>query len=264
MNNIDTSQIVDPNVEQPFLGGSLAFLQNATKESIANVVIGMIGKNYSTSTVYILYGCVRSGTADGGTGNTSITAGAVFYNGEVFTVQAQTVALVANNLYGAIGITPISPDPVTFSDGSSHNVHLQRQFTMSTTNTGKLFNNWVNMFDVTTITNPTVSGTGGTFTASGNLDYYIVGQTITVSFYLYGGNVSSGNTQLNINLPTGINVPSSCRFLFGFYNGSADKTSLAIALNNTISLFPIMSGSSTFTAYNGYVIFGQFSCAIDN
>lgn len=144
MNIIDTSQISDPNVQQPFLGTSLAFLQNSTKEAISNTIIGLIGSSYSTSQVYILFGCGRTGAADTGIGTTTVAAGAIFYNGEVYTVPLQTVTLASNYLIGALLITAGSPDPVLFSDGSSKSVHNVRQWAMSAgASSAANYANWI-------------------------------------------------------------------------------------------------------------------------
>lgn len=138
MNTIDTSLIVDPNVQQPFTGPSLAFLQNATLEAISNVVKGLAYPSYSSSQVYVLYGCERTGAADGAaSGAAAVAAGAVFYNGEVFTVPAfSTTNINSQTLYSALVSTSVSPDPVLFSDNSSKNVHFQRQWVVSQSGSG--------------------------------------------------------------------------------------------------------------------------------
>lgn len=64
----------------------MAFIQASTKEAFANTVIGIIGNTYSTSVMYILFGCINTGTGS----NYIISAGAVFFNGEIYTVDAVT------------------------------------------------------------------------------------------------------------------------------------------------------------------------------
>jgi len=64
----------------------MAFIQASTKEAFANTVIGRIGNTYSTSVMYILFGCVNTSTGS----NYIISAGAVFFNGEIYTVDAVT------------------------------------------------------------------------------------------------------------------------------------------------------------------------------
>jgi len=146
MKNIDTLQVVDPSVQQPFLATSLKFLQDGNIEALSNLIIGLIGSSYSASQVYILFGCVRSGAADGaGSGSAAVTAGAVFFNGEVYTVDAFSTANInSQNLYSALSVTNPSPDPVTFSDGSSKNVHNVRKWLIAQAGSGSnLVNNWL-------------------------------------------------------------------------------------------------------------------------
>lgn len=153
MNKIDTSQIVDPNVEQPFLGTSLAFLQAAFKDGLANAVINMIVFQcgvYDPTKVYILYGCVVTGVTVG-PGTCSMTAGAVFYAGEVYLVDSSSGSVASGStVYSQLITTNPSPDPVTFSDGSAKNVHDVRKWMVFnlTTGTGTLpVSGWVRIDD---------------------------------------------------------------------------------------------------------------------
>lgn len=147
MNTIDTSQIVDPNVEQPWLGPSLDFLQAANREAFSNAMIGLIGSTYSAAQIYIIWGCIRTGAADGaGAGAAAVSAGAIFFNGEIYSVPAFATANIAGNtLYSAIQITQGAPDPVQFSDLSSKNVHNVRKWVVAQSNAGSnAFSTWIN------------------------------------------------------------------------------------------------------------------------
>lgn len=148
MNKIIVNQISDPNVQQPFLGPSVDFLQNATHEVLLAFGRAMVGNAYAANTVYVLYGCVLTGVSSGA-GNYAITAGAIFYNGEVYLVPAVGTTAVGggNTVYSALATTNPSPDPVTFSDGSSKNVHDVRKWVTSVSATGgggtNAFSTWI-------------------------------------------------------------------------------------------------------------------------
>ena len=102
--------------------GTLEFLQLTHRETTAATIIALIGSAYSASVVYVLYGCVNSGTYPVYT----ITAGAVFYNGEIYYVDAASFTASGANV--AVFSTvqtqyTTDADPCTFSDATTHNIH---------------------------------------------------------------------------------------------------------------------------------------------
>jgi len=123
-NNIDTSAIVDPTKQQPFLGGSLAFLQAGNTEIVKGIAIALMGSaNYALSStkVIILSGC------NWNAGTTIIFEGLVFYNQEIYYFPGANISGYANVPVFQTDFTNPSPDPITFSDGSTGNVHNQRR-----------------------------------------------------------------------------------------------------------------------------------------
>ena len=146
MNNIDVSNISDPNQAQPYFGKSLQFHQDATKEALNNLAISMIGASYVTNQVYVLFGCIRTGAVDGaGSGAAAVSAGAIFYNGEVYTVPAFSTANIAGqNLYSVLTVTDAAFDPSQFSNGVSFNVHNIRQWDIVQAGSGtNLQSGWI-------------------------------------------------------------------------------------------------------------------------
>jgi hypothetical protein len=142
MKILDTSPITTitngTSPGMPIKAGTLDFLQCAYKE-ITNAAIQAIMKgNYQANTLYRLYGCEYTITVLTQFLRTfTITAGAVFYNGEVYFVddtptftywvEFETV------LDTAIVITPYEndADPVVFTDGISRYVHNIRKIVFS-------------------------------------------------------------------------------------------------------------------------------------
>lgn len=128
MDKIDVSLITDPNVQQPFLGGSLEFLQDSFKEGLS----AFLSSQHEVST--LVY-CVHSGIRNSVSApNANTTGGFVSIListnvWEVFyvppTILTAAVGQVAVLNYDTAGFDAI--DPVTFSDGSTHSVHQVRR-----------------------------------------------------------------------------------------------------------------------------------------
>lgn len=121
MKRLDISALTD-SAQMPIKRGTLAFLQDAHKETLAATIIALIGPGYNPLTVYVLYGCV-----DTGVGSTfTISAGALFINGEVFMVDAVSFTVTGANVPVFNYITTqytTDADPVTFTDTTVHNIH---------------------------------------------------------------------------------------------------------------------------------------------
>jgi hypothetical protein len=148
MKKIDISAISTTN-GMPIKSGTIDHLQSAYQEAIASTVKSIIfGSLYDAAKGYILHGCVNTGTGS----NYIISAGAIFYNGEVFQVPAATFTISGSNIaVGSIQTTYFSAtnaDPVTFTDAVNRNVHQIRQivFAAGLSGSGAFnFNNSVNM-----------------------------------------------------------------------------------------------------------------------
>ena len=127
MKILDTSNAT-ATIVQPVKAETLNFLQTASKEIVSMVLNSVTGiyPNYNTTVIVVLTGCVGTLTA----GVYNITAGVVWFNGEVFNV-------LANTFTPSGGQTPIfqlqttqdtsNADPLTFSDQVQRNVHNIRQ-----------------------------------------------------------------------------------------------------------------------------------------
>jgi hypothetical protein len=119
MNRILTTNAADG---QPFLSPtSLDMLQDAYKTGFADLVKSIIGSTYSALVPYVLWGCeVTSAPA--------ITAGALFFNGEVITVAAWAPGVACFASVPGLNIVEsyAASDPVTYESGSSYNTHQIR------------------------------------------------------------------------------------------------------------------------------------------
>lgn len=115
-----------------FKQGTWTHLQKAYKEAIDALAQAVI-KDYSDTKVYILYGCVATGTDPGAR---TFSAGAVYYAGEVYLVPAAsfttTGAQVAvANITEAFNTTDYSVDPQTTPNGNPLSLHVIRTIVLS-------------------------------------------------------------------------------------------------------------------------------------
>lgn len=133
MNTINTTQGSDPNNQQPFPAPSLLFLQNAYKEAIGAAAAMGIPNPFSSSPI-VLWGCVNTGVF--GT-NYNITAGAIYYLGEIYLTSAFAFAQGGGQVaVCTITTTNPAPDPIIFQGGGSYNVHNIRRITIASALSG--------------------------------------------------------------------------------------------------------------------------------
>jgi hypothetical protein len=129
MKKLDVSTI-STSIAMPIKSGTLTHVQQAYQEALAEIAKAITG-SYSSSAVYVLNGLVRTGSGL----VFNITAGSVFYNGEVYLVDA--VSFTASGGNTAVGnivttfVPAVNADPVEFSDGVSRNVHQVRKIVIS-------------------------------------------------------------------------------------------------------------------------------------
>lgn|GEM_PF-3818041 len=123
---------------------SIKFIQDSNVETFKNTVIGIIGNSYDPTKVYILWGCVNTGA------NYNISAGAVFYAGEIYTVDLTsfTPTNVAVGTMTSVG----SGTLIKFSDNTYKDILLLRKFVITdgasgsgTSGTNGDFANWVSL-----------------------------------------------------------------------------------------------------------------------
>lgn len=125
MKKINTSNVTSTS-RQPFLGRSVTHLVESVKEGDDSIVQGII---QDTAKATILWGLTNS-TPGGAT--YTLTAGGIYFGGEVYSVDAQTVTVTgANRLVAKITTTYQGGDPVTMTDGTLKNVHEIRKIVFS-------------------------------------------------------------------------------------------------------------------------------------
>lgn len=175
--------------------GTLQFLQDANYEAFQAVVRASIGSAYNPSLVYIMFGCVNSGTGN----SYDITAGAVFYNGEIYLVDATSFIAAGSNVGVFQAITTQytnNADPVTYTDSSVGNVHNIRKFQIVQGATGSGVSDFSTAapFSFTVNAPVNIKGTGAV-TVSGSYPNLTVDVPLNANRYpaLYAGTVNVGN-----------------------------------------------------------------------
>lgn len=107
--------------------GTLDHLNAMASEGPVELAKSLIGADYDVTKAYILYGCEDS--------NASATifdmsAGLVLWGGELYITPAQSITVSAGQtirFYPTPSYTTsAAADPVTFTDGTTHNIHLNQ------------------------------------------------------------------------------------------------------------------------------------------
>ena len=145
MKILNISDISSSNA-MPIKSGTLQFLQDAHKEALAGLVTNVIPTPVA-NTIYILSGCKNSTTAPIHT----LSAGVLFYNGEIFNFDGATFTLTGlQKAYARIETTQYltNADPVQFTDGVSRNVHNIRKIVIENTTTSSGLPEFINFINV--------------------------------------------------------------------------------------------------------------------
>lgn len=152
-NIINTSFISDPNIQQPWTGPELKFLQDSNQYDNVNLIMGMNPAIYNSGFPVALWGC-QATLVSGTTWN--IASGAISFisNGtgvpEIFstlgTLVSGPITLTGPQvLVGYITTIPGAPDPITFSDGIPRNVCDIRMISFSAGTYGSTILNHSNL-----------------------------------------------------------------------------------------------------------------------
>ena len=201
MRKVKTTDI-SASVGMPFKSGTLTHLQLAYQEALTALSKHQLG-TVNNTTAYVLYGCVNSGDLT----NYEISAGAVYYNGEIYLVPAAVFSVVGGNV--AVGTitttyyTSASADPVTFTDTVPHNVHEIRQIVIASHVSGSgtanysnfIFNEWT-LADQTSVA--TVDSGSATITSC-FVKYKRIGDLVMADIKITG--TQTGVTAVNIFVP---------------------------------------------------------------
>ena len=206
MRKINEAQITSTSA-MFYKQGTWSHLQKAYIEPIAEIVKTIIGAGYSDTEVYVLNGCVNTGS-----GSTyTISAGSVFYNGEVYLVDATSFTVSTGTAVATIvttqNTTDYNADPCLFSDGVYKNVHDINKVVIAEAATGTGISDYANFsFHPYEGNYEDVSSTvtiNGSFTGTDLRVLKYSDGTVQVTFSAsFSGTISSGTNILS-GLPLG-------------------------------------------------------------
>lgn len=200
-NNIATG------VRQPFTKVTHEWYNAMIDEAVNALGKALVGTN---SNFVVLYGCVNSAAP-----NANISAGAIFYNGEIYLCPAFVDGAIANDIVGTITTAYDAGDPVLFSDGNNYNVHQVKTIVWSDAVSGsgdidfadlKHSQNGVANFTPTLVGydnggTPVVGGFTGTATSC---TYNLNGSTLTMNILVSNVDVLNTVFSLGFSLPTNV------------------------------------------------------------
>ncbi len=229
MKKLDYS-FITTGAAQPIKKGTLKHVQESYQEAIDAICRNLVS---NPSLMTVLFGCVNTGSG----ANFIISAGAVYFNGEVYLIDAATFTTSGSNVAVATitttYYTDATADPVTFTDASTHNVHQIRKIVIAAGLSGSGDANYSD-FDFGqgqwqnyTIVNGDLAANAGTWTlggGSGILSYKKTGKTVVLDILILSTNFSSDKSSVTINIPAAIGVPTRTFTSMGKFINDEDVT----------------------------------------
>jgi len=128
MKKIDTTNITG-NQKAPYIKATHDHIKESIQDTTGNIIKGLLG-SYTTGDLIVLYGCVVTANIPG---TSSITAGAIYYNGEIYEVDANASLITtgSDTLVWGVVTDYRSGDPVTWSDGVDRDLHRVDKLALS-------------------------------------------------------------------------------------------------------------------------------------
>lgn len=205
--------------------------------------------------VTILWGCENTGTGTGIGQSAIISAGAVYYNGEIYQVPAFSTASIVNGIKGTFTTTYAGIDPILFSDSTTHNVHQIQRLVLSDAAAGLTadYANWktiksvwkTKILTVNDIFANDVDGVTLTGATKKQLDYNInyKDKTITINILVQGIDVSINSAiSFKIRLPEELYISENYCNIGHFYNSYLTTTE-ATGTTKQTSTFMVTGGA---------------------
>lgn len=150
MRHLDTSA-VSTTKGLPIKGGTWQHLQAAYGEAFDAVLKNLIGSTYDPTKGYILNGCINTGTGL----NFAISAGAVFFNGEIYLVDAVTFTAAGGQTAVCSIVdtffTAANADPVQFTDSVNRNVHKISKIVIASGVAGSTIADFANLIRIPSV-----------------------------------------------------------------------------------------------------------------
>jgi hypothetical protein len=264
MKKIKTTDITT-SAAMPVKQGTLDHLQSAYTEIIQGFALQMVGGANG-----IIFGCIKTQVGL----NWSITAGYVYYNGEIYLCDAANGTLGAGqSIYGTItttNLTATNADPVEFSNGLTYNVHEIRKIVWSSNTTGTQLFSALDTFRLGRwlprgYSSSYMTANVGTWTIASSADwsvlYSIIGNTVTVCIQIKDyTNSNSAAVSLGLELETFL-IAKRDVVALGFVDdtGGGKLAQIKAVTDSNILEITILSGfdNPTFNNFNAATAIGK-------
>ena len=265
MKKIKTTDITT-SAAMPVKQGTLDHLQSAYTEIVQGFSLQML----SQAPRGILYGCIKTQVGL----NWSITAGYVYYDGEIYLADAASGVLGSGqSIIGTITttyLTAANADPVEFSNGLSYDVHQIRKFVWASGTSGTTLFSIIDAvrfgrFYSDNYFAGKLTANVGTWTIASSADwkvqYSINGKSITYDIQITNyTNSNSAAVTLYLELEAGF-IPSRDMIAIGFVDdtGGAKIAQLKAVTDSNLLEISILSGidNPTFTNFNAATAIGK-------
>lgn len=242
MKSVDISSI-SPSAAIYFKNGVLEHYNLAIKETGKYLGYALIGDSYTNAgTCYILWGLNNSGSGL----NYIISEGVIFLGGELYHVPAQSITVSGGQSPQIQQVTSYTSganaDPFDFTDGSSHNILIDRTANFIAATTTGNYLEYANLIRVAPYTVSLLTLTGNYTSASAGIRKNKDGLLNFTGGAQCGAGAAAGQTITT--LPIGYRPPSSkivSAFLYDTV--SANYKTIALTINT--------SGTVVLTSANG-------------
>lgn len=252
---------------QPALAASFNHIQQSYTEIIDALMKTL--KSDQTDPM-LMYGCVNTGSGL----NYIISAGAIYYNGEIFLVDAVTFTAPGGQVAVANLVTTFaSVDPILFKSGATHSIHQIRKvvFAAGAANSGNLtttsksnysiLNTSGRMeFDVDSntivLTGSDITPLAGSYTlVGGTLSYKKIGKTFILDWAINLQGSSTANQRFTLSLGALIKSIGASSIInaagnLGYCFGDEGVPIVANATGGNL-LFLSKLGFTNFVAFTG-------------
>jgi hypothetical protein len=234
--------------------GTLDHIQNASTEMLRLIGEGVLGKFFDASAFnapYVISGCVNTGSG----ANYIISEGVILYNAVLYRVPTATFSTAGAQVpivtLTTSYTTSASYDPVTFSDGSTHNIHQDITGVCSAGLTG------TGTFDYSALIF-TIPSAPQTLTATANYTATAAstrknrdGLVTCKGQFLCGA--SAAILQTITTFPSGYRPTVNYLFMLQLYQNGGSTHIHAVCTITTAGVLSI--GNAGGTALSGYILF---------
>ena len=121
---------ITATAKQPYIKETHAYYNDMIAEATRSICGSITGNN--NTNYFRMYGAENTGVMPA----SIISAGAIYYNGEIYLSDTFSTASVTNQVWGTIVTTYSSSDPVLFSDGTLNNVHQNKKIVWADATSG--------------------------------------------------------------------------------------------------------------------------------